>query len=168
MRERRRDYELMFIISPLHASEEDVAAVIQRIQQTIEAEGGAITAVNHSSPWGRRKLAYPIRAYAGGEASRRSFSEGFYVLLHFNLAASSIVELERTLKLADPVLRYLVTVVDRKEKLQPVLDLEDTVADDVIEAGVEADEEEEDEYVDEYADQDEDVGVDDELDEQAR
>ncbi len=130
MRERWRDYELVFIISPLHSNDDDVAAIIQRVQQTIEAEGGSVTAVNHNPPWGRRKLAYPIRAYAGGEASRRSFSEGFYVLLHFRLFASRVVELERTLKLTDAILRYLVTVVEQKEVLREVLE-DDLVADDV-------------------------------------
>ncbi len=130
MRERWRDYELVFIISPLHSSDDDVATIIQRIQQTIETEGGSVTTVNHNPPWGRRKLAYPIRAYAGGEASRRSFSEGFYVLLQFRLFASRVVELERTLKLTDSILRYLITVVERKDVLREVPD-DNLVEDDV-------------------------------------
>lgn len=120
MRERRRDYEMVFIISPLHAGEEEVTTILGRLRQTIEAAGGEITAVNQSPPWGRRKLAYPIRAYAGGEASRRNFTEGFYVLVEFRLMTSGIGELERTLKLTDGVLRYLITVVERKEKLRDV------------------------------------------------
>lgn len=130
MRERWRDYELVFIISPLHANDDDVAAIIQRVQQTIEAEGGSVTTINHNPPWGRRKLAYPIRAYAGGEASRRSFSEGFYVLMHFGLFASRVAEVERTLKLTDSILRYLVTVVERKDGLREVPE-DDVVEDDV-------------------------------------
>jgi len=130
VRERWRDYELVFIISPLHSSDDDVATIIQRIQQTIETEGGSVTTVNHNPPWGRRKLAYPIRAYAGGEASRRSFSEGFYVLLQFRLFASRVVELERTLKLTDSILRYLITVVERKDVLREVPD-DNLVEDDV-------------------------------------
>jgi small subunit ribosomal protein S6 len=35
MRERRRDYELMFIISPLRASEEEVSTQIERLSQSI-------------------------------------------------------------------------------------------------------------------------------------
>lgn len=57
VRERRRDYELMFIISPLAASDEGVAAVVERVKQAIESNGGEVRSVNHSSPWGRRKLA---------------------------------------------------------------------------------------------------------------
>lgn len=114
MRERRRDYELMFIISPLAASDEGVAAVVERVRQAIESNGGEVRSVNHSSPWGRRKLAYPIREYVTGEPSRRNFTEGYYVLMHFSLNAARVIEVERTLKLTDTILRYLITVVEQK------------------------------------------------------
>ncbi len=117
MRERRREYELMFIISPLHSSEEEVNAIVERVSQTIDSNGGAVSNVEHSTPWGRRKLAYPIREYAGGEASRRNFTEGYYVLLHFTLLTDRVSELERTLRLTDPILRHLVTLVDRKGRI---------------------------------------------------
>jgi len=114
VRERRRDYELMFIISPLAASEEGIAAVVDRIKQAIEASGGEVSAVNHSPPWGRRKLAYPIREYVTGEPSRRNFTEGYYVLMHFSLSAAKVIEVERTIKLTDTILRHLITVVEQK------------------------------------------------------
>jgi small subunit ribosomal protein S6 len=114
VRERRRDYELMIIISPLNATEEGVTAIIDRLRNSIEAEGGEVTAVNQSSPWGRRKLAYPIREYVSGEASRRSFSEGYYVLMNVSLSSAKVVELERTIKLTDSILRHLITVVEHK------------------------------------------------------
>jgi small subunit ribosomal protein S6 len=75
--------------------------------------------VDQSPPWGRRKFAYPIREYAEGEASRRPFSEGFYVLCHFNLASTRIPEIERSLKLNDSVLRYLLTLVDARTLGKP-------------------------------------------------
>ena len=114
MRERRRDYELMVIVNPLNANEEGIAAVVERITQTIDSNGGAVTGVNQSPPWGRRKLAYPIRDYVSGEASRRSFTEGYYILLHFSLSAAKVIELERTIKLTDAVLRHLVTLIEHK------------------------------------------------------
>lgn len=114
MRERRRDYELMYIVSPLRTSEEEIAATINRISQAIVAQGGEVTATNHSAPWGRRKFAYPIREYAEGEASRRVFTEGYYVLTHFSLPTEKIVEVERVLKLTDAVLRHLLTLVDAR------------------------------------------------------
>lgn len=119
MRERRRDYEMMFIISPLHSSEEGVTATIDRVKHAITSEGGEVKGVEQTSPWGRRKLAYPIREYAGGEASRRNFAEGYYVLMHFSLASSKVTVLDRAMKLNDPVLRHLVTVVEHVGQIIP-------------------------------------------------
>lgn len=116
MRERRRDYELLLIISPLQSSEEQIAAATQRVQQAVAAIGGEVTGTDTASPWGRRKFAYPIREYAEGEPSRRNFTEGFYVLLRFSAASNSLGELERTLKLNDTVLRYLLTLVEQRGK----------------------------------------------------
>jgi small subunit ribosomal protein S6 len=118
MRERRRDYELLFIISPLRSSEEEITAAINRVRQAITTAGGEVNDVDQSPPWGRRKFAYPIREYAEGEASRRAFNEGYYVLCHFNLAASRVIDLERSLKLNDSVLRHMMTLVEVKG--QPV------------------------------------------------
>lgn len=112
MRERRRDYELLFIIPPIRMSDEEIRNTIERISQTITNLGGVVTSTNHAPPWGRRKFAYPIRAYVEGEASRRVFTEGYYVLMHFQMAADRVAELERLLKLNDAVLRYLLTLVE--------------------------------------------------------
>jgi len=111
----------MFIISPLHASDDEAAAIIQRIEQSIEDAEGEVTSVNHRPPWGRRKFAYPIRAYAGGEASRRSFTDGFYVLMHFTVPASKIQDIEYTLKFMDAILRHLITIVVKKSSPETTL-----------------------------------------------
>ena len=112
MSNRSRNYELMFIISPLRTSDEEVNTTIQRISQQVTNLGGEVLDMKHSAPWGRRKLAYPMRAYSEGEASRRTFTEGYYVLGHFTLPTSKIVEFERPLKLNDAILRYMLTLVD--------------------------------------------------------
>jgi small subunit ribosomal protein S6 len=114
VRERRRDYELMLIISPLAANEEGVNAAVDRIRGVVESNGGEVTAVNQGAPWGRRKLAYPIREYVSGEASRRNFTEGYYVLLNLSIGAAKVVEIERTIKLTDTILRHLITLVEQK------------------------------------------------------
>lgn len=121
MRERRRDYELLFIISPLQSGEEQIAAVTQRVAQAVSAMGGEVTATDTGSPWGRRKFAYPIREYAEGEPSRRNFTEGFYVLMRFNSPSNRLGELERSLKLNDSVLRHLLTLVELRGKTPPEL-----------------------------------------------
>src|SRR5947207_13958227 len=119
MRERRRDYELMFIISPLRSSEEDITTTVNRVQQAITVAGGEVTNTDQSAPWGRRKFAYPIREYAEGEASRRAFNEGYYVLCHFSLSAARVPEVERTLKLSDVILRYLLTLIEPTAQTTP-------------------------------------------------
>lgn len=153
MRERRRDYELMFIISPLRSSEEEITTTINRVHQAITAAGGEVTNTDQNAPWGRRKFAYPIREYAEGEASRRAFNEGYYVLCHFSLPAARIPDVERSLKLNDAILRYLLTLVDTRVQTTPPAAVAlgaDTGA------GSELSEEEED--VGEY--EDEDIGTD--------
>ena len=112
MRDRKRDYELLFIVSPMRSSEEEISATIERVSQQIAAVGGTVNAVSQTSPWGRRKFAYPMREYAEGESSRRVFTEGFYVLITCTLPTLQIRELERTLKLNDSVLRYMLTQVE--------------------------------------------------------
>lgn len=120
MRERQRDYELMFVISPLRSGEEEINATISRVQQSITSSGGEIASVDQSAPWGRRKLAYPIFKYAEGEPSRRPFNEGYYVLLRFQIGTEQINEFERQLKLNDAVIRYLITLIDHRGEDVPV------------------------------------------------
>lgn len=114
MRERRRNYELLFIIPPIRIGDEEIGNAIERVAQTIANLGGTVTEINHAPPWGRRKFAYPIRAYVEGEASRRVFTEGYYVLVHFQMATDRIAELERLLKLNDSVLRYMLTLIETR------------------------------------------------------
>ncbi|WP_448541109.1 30S ribosomal protein S6 [Roseiflexus sp.] len=157
MRERRRDYELLFIIPPIRMSDEEIRNAIERVSQTITNLGGVITSTNHAPPWGRRKFAYPIRAYVEGEASRRVFTEGYYVLMHFQMAADRVAELERLLKLNDSVLRYLLTLVEMRSAAPAVvatvgaLDGEETEDEEDLE---------EDEEIDDVEEIEEDVDVD--------
>jgi len=156
MRERRRDYELLFIISPLRSSEEEITAAINRVRLAITTAGGEVNDVDQSPPWGRRKFAYPIREYAEGEASRRSFNEGYYVLCHFNLAASRVVDLERSLKLNDSVLRHMMTLIEVKNQaVAPAVTASDGAAASPSSALDEADELDDEDLGDEDTEGDE-------------
>ncbi|MFQ5583000.1 MAG: 30S ribosomal protein S6, partial [Calditrichia bacterium] len=62
-------YCTIFIVD-VSQNPEDVDTISSRIQQLIEDHGGIIKKVN---PWGKRRLAYPIR--------RRNY--GFYVEIEF-------------------------------------------------------------------------------------
>lgn len=89
-----RDYELVYIIRP-SVAEDALTGLNQRIQGWIGADGGEIQKVN---PWGRRRLAYPI-----GDVR-----DGIYVQVNFRGQPQSLRGLERNLKLAEDVLRYLL------------------------------------------------------------
>jgi small subunit ribosomal protein S6 len=124
MRDRKRDYELLFIVSPLRSSEEEIAATVERVSQSIAAVGGSSNSVQQTAPWGRRKFAYPMREYAEGEASRRVFNEGYYVLVNCTLPTMQIRELERVLKLNDSILRYMLTNVEVRPAVAPAAEAE--------------------------------------------
>jgi len=88
------DYELIFIISP-EVVEEQLEATIEGVSRFITAKGGTISEVE---PWGKRRLAYPIR----------HFGEGSYVLVRFKSKPGQNKELEANLKISEDVLRHLL------------------------------------------------------------
>ncbi|HBY09061.1 MAG TPA: 30S ribosomal protein S6, partial [Chloroflexi bacterium] len=53
-------------------------------------------------PWGKRKLAYPIRKQ----------NEGQYFFLLVQMTPSIVVDIERNLRFLEPVMRFLITVVE--------------------------------------------------------
>lgn len=97
-----RTYELMTILSP-DVTEENIPPALEVIGGYITSVGGELQETLTDSPWGRRRLAYPIRH--GG----RDLRDGYYTLYHFVLQPSSVGEVERELKLNTDVIRYLVT-----------------------------------------------------------
>ncbi len=91
-------YELVYVVRPT-VDEQALTAVNERVERYIATNGGEIT---HRDDWGKRRLAYPIL----------KFNEGFYTVLQLNLPPTSVRELERSLKLTEEVLRYLVVRTD--------------------------------------------------------
>jgi small subunit ribosomal protein S6 len=96
----KRDYELGFILSP-EVSEEETRSILDRLGQIVAQYGGQIVKINQ---WGRRRLAYPIERHR----------DGFYVFIDMILTPETVVELERTLKVSEIVLRYMLTKRDAK------------------------------------------------------
>jgi small subunit ribosomal protein S6 len=94
-----RRYELMLVIRP-DVPEDRVQAILDRSTRTITGASGQIVKV---SPWGRRRLAYPIGAHR----------EGSYYILVFEAPAEAVLELERGLNITEEVMRHLVTRVER-------------------------------------------------------
>jgi small subunit ribosomal protein S6 len=97
-----RNYELMTVFSP-DIPEEEIQATIDRVVGYITTATGEVVDVNRDSPWGRRRLAYPIRH------ASRDVRDGFYTLYHFAVAPHRVEDIEREIKLNDRIMRYLVT-----------------------------------------------------------
>ncbi|MEA2522995.1 MAG: small subunit ribosomal protein [Thermomicrobiales bacterium] len=98
-----RNYELMTVFSP-DVPEDEIQGTIDRVVGYITTATGAMVDVNRDSPWGRRRLAYPIRH------ASRDVRDGFYTLYHFQVAPHRVEDIERELKLNDRVIRYLLTL----------------------------------------------------------
>ena len=99
---RVRDYELMVIFHP-ELSEEDLASESSRVEGYITSVDGTMRLINREAPWGRRRLAYPIRH------GSRDVRDGVYVLYYFTSESGKLTDIEREIKLQDRVLRYLLT-----------------------------------------------------------
>lgn len=87
-----RVYELMIIVDQ-DVDDADGKAVIARVQQMIEADGGSVPTVDH---WGRRRFAYTINHK----------QEGVYTVLEIVTDAPNLDEVDRFLRLADEVVRH--------------------------------------------------------------
>jgi small subunit ribosomal protein S6 len=89
-----REYELVVVLDP-DIPEEDLPGAVERVSTAITTRGGEIDEVQ---PWGRRRLAYPIRRQV----------EGTYVLTNLRLEPARTRELESTLMISEDVLRHLL------------------------------------------------------------
>jgi small subunit ribosomal protein S6 len=121
-----RTYELMTVLHP-DVPEESLPQELDRISGFIATAGGSIIETLQDSPWGRRRLAYPIRS--GG----RDVRDGYYTVWHINLGPNHIDELERELKLDVQLIRYLVVSwepkpIDPKAVEQAEIEAEDAAA----------------------------------------
>lgn len=90
----QRPYELMYLVQP-SADEERLAAINERIKTTITSLGGSVEKVN---PPVRRRLAYELGRHR----------EGQYGVIDFQLPTDQARELDRTVRLTEDLLRYLV------------------------------------------------------------
>jgi small subunit ribosomal protein S6 len=103
IQERIRGYELMAVFSP-DVTEDELPGAIERVGGYIEGVGGTIVSTNQESPWGRRRLAYPIRHQG------RDVRDGYYVLYYFDAQSTRIDEIEREIRLNDQLIRHILTL----------------------------------------------------------
>jgi small subunit ribosomal protein S6 len=103
-----RQYDLIFICRP-DTPEAEVDKLVATLEQTATERGGRVEKVER---WGTKKLAYRVRKQR----------EGFYVyMMMHGTQGEMIKELERRLKVADPVIKYLTVRLDDEMKRQQKL-----------------------------------------------
>ena len=97
-----RIYEELFIVKP-DAPEEEVDQFVEQLSSQLKAAGATVDKVEK---WGKRKLAYRVDKYR----------EGTYVLLQVTAAPEVVKELERRLRVADLVLKFITVRIDETLK----------------------------------------------------
>ena len=93
-------YEALYIVMP-DMSDDEIQTVAKTVETLVTENGGAIV---RSEIWGKRKLAYKVKHQ----------TEGCYVLLRFTAEPEFIEKLEAHFRLAEPIIRFLVSFFDEK------------------------------------------------------
>jgi small subunit ribosomal protein S6 len=97
-----RTYELMFIVRP-DMTDEDLDKLISTLQSVVPTSGGNVVKVEKM---GKRRLAYTVRR----------FHDGIYVLMVVEGGGAVIHELERRLRVTEPVIKFLTVRIDEEQK----------------------------------------------------
>ena len=97
-----RTYELMFIVRP-DMPEEDLDKLISTLETAVSSSGGTMKSVEKM---GKRRLAYTVRR----------FHDGIYVLLTVEGGGGLVHELERRLRVTEPVIKFQSVRIDEEQK----------------------------------------------------
>jgi small subunit ribosomal protein S6 len=97
-----RTYELMFIVRP-DMTEEDQDKLTSTLDHAVTSAGGK---VHNLEKMGKRRLAYTVR----------KFNDGLYILLTFEGSGGLVHELERRLRVSEPVIKFLTVRIDEEQK----------------------------------------------------
>ena len=95
-----RVYEFLFIADP-NLGEPEVDALTATVQGFIEKDGGKIQKIEK---WGKKRLAYPIGRHR----------EGSYVLIVADGPNQLVKEVERRLRVADGIVKFITVRVDEE------------------------------------------------------
>ena len=97
-----RTYELMFIVLP-DMTDEDLDKLVSTLGTAVTSANGTVKSVEKM---GKRRLAYTVR----------KFHEGVYVLLTVEGGGGVMHELERRLRVTEPVIKFLTVRIDEEQK----------------------------------------------------
>jgi len=98
----QRTYELMFIVRP-DMTEEDQDKLISNLEGQVGTAGGTVKSVERM---GKRRLAYMVRR----------FQDGIYVLMVLEGDGAVVKEVERRLRVTEPVIKFITVRVDEEQK----------------------------------------------------
>ena len=98
-----RNYENLVIVKPTLTAEE-IQASVAAIEEVITSNGGEIATTDSM---GMRKLAYPI------EKNER----GYFHVIYYSVAPSSITEIERRFRLNEELLRFVTIKYDTNREV---------------------------------------------------
>ena len=98
----QRTYELMFIVRP-DMPEEEQDKLISNLENQVGGAGGTVKSVERM---GKRRLAYLVR----------NFQDGIYVLMTLEREGGMVKEVERRLRVAEPVIKFITVRIDEEQK----------------------------------------------------
>ncbi len=98
----QRTYELMFIVRP-DMTDEDLDKLISALETQASNAGATVKNVERM---GKRRLAYLVRG----------FGDGMYILFTLEGNGEQVHELERRLRVTEPVIKFLTVRVDEEQK----------------------------------------------------
>jgi len=98
----QRTYELMFIVRP-DMPEEEQDRLISNIETQVGNAGGTVKSVERM---GKRRLAYLVR----------KFQDGIYMLMVLEGEGGLVKEVERRLRVTEPVIKFMTVRVDEEQK----------------------------------------------------
>ena len=96
-----RNYELMFIVRP-DMADEDLNKLISTLESSVTAASG----IAKSEVWGKRRLAYRVG----------KFNDGIFVLMLIEATGAVVHEVERRLRVTEPVIKFLTVRTDEEMK----------------------------------------------------
>jgi small subunit ribosomal protein S6 len=96
-----RNYEVMFIVRP-DMVEEELNKLIATLEASVTAAGGT----TKSEVWGKRRLAYKVGR----------FNDGIFILMLIDAGGAVVHEVERRLRVTEPVIKFLTVRTDEELK----------------------------------------------------
>jgi len=99
---QQRSYEVMFIVRP-DMADEDLDKIVSTLESNATAAGAK---VKNTERMGKRRLAYMVRG----------FNDGLYLLLTVDADGKAIHEVERRLRVSEPVIKFITVRVDETQK----------------------------------------------------